>query len=166
MSKLAKRGNASSNVVLAATTPAAHQMFGGLTLVQIGTKYDLSDEDAEWYTGRNPNNGEEIRSALITVEGVVYQIPISRKLTDEHLNNFDILPNCMCRVTFKSVKDENGLPVMGADGKPVLGTEAYMSLGRPAGIVLVDTQRIGMFADAPELEEEDVTADANVKAKA
>lgn len=154
MSKLAKRGNASSNVVLAATAAQAHQMFGGLTLAQIGAKYDLSDEDAEWYSGTNPNNGELIRSALITVAGVVYQIPISRKLTDEQLNNYDILPQCMCRVTFKSVKDENGQPVMGTDGKPVLGTEAYMSLGRPQGIVLVDTQRVGMFEGAPELEEE------------
>lgn len=160
MSKLAKRGNASSNVALAATMPEAHQMFGGLTLAQIGAKFDLSDDDAEWYNGTNPNNGELIRSALITVKGVQYLIPISRKLTDEHLNNYDILPECMCRVTFKSVKDENGQPKLGADGKPVLSTEAYMSLGRPQGIVLVDTQRVGMFADAPEVEETELTAEA------
>jgi hypothetical protein len=148
--------NEGPQLVLAAESAEGRKIFGGKTLAQIGAEYDLADEDVEWY---NPklNDGRVIRNVLITVNGKMYQIPISRGLTKEMCEEPEIVLNCLFRNTFKQVveKGEDGVmtPKFEKDGKtPVLANgenglkmEHYMSFGKPNGLVLQDDAREQMF---------------------
>lgn len=124
-------------VVLAASTLAAHNMFGGKTLANVGAEYDLGDEDVKWGIGINPTTMTEIRSLVLKVNGTLYQVPISRGLTAEMMASPDIMLNCVFRTGNLSVKDDAGNPTIDAEGNVVLDmTKPYMSFGRPSGIVI------------------------------
>lgn len=159
--KNARWGQTSSSptVVLAGRAAEAHLMFGGKTLAAVGQEFDLADEDVKWGYGINPQTNEEYRSLVLSVGNRMFQIPLSRKVLPEHLENPDILLNCMFRTTFLAVKDEKGDVVYEEDGvTPKLGTEAYMSFGRPAGIVI---ERLENVFEAPaEVKAETIIAGA------
>jgi hypothetical protein len=167
MAKLAKRGNAQTKVVIAKSNPEAIQMFGGLTLAQVGEKFDLDEADAEWYEGTNPKTNEIILSLLLTVKGTIYQIPLSKGFTEEMQTNWDALPNCMFYDSLRAstTKDANGVVSTRKDEQGNVIMEHYMCLGKPAGIVLVDENRYGVFENAPELEPETTIADTTTTAK-
>lgn len=125
-------------IVLASSNLKCHEMFGGKTLYQIGEEFDLSDEDVTFGFGTNPKTNEEIKSLMIKVKGVKYQVPFSRGAKADELVNLDECGNWMFRSGHLRKKDEAGEPV-GDDenGKPVLDMMApYMSFGRPTGIIV------------------------------
>ena len=138
MSKNARWGQqaGSPTVVLAVNDENAQHMLGGKTLAQVGAEFDLFDEDVKWGFSTNPKNGEEIRTLVLHIENKHIVVPISRQLTDEMMDNPEILTKCMFRKSFLSVKNDDGTPKM-VDGQIVLNEQKpYFSFGRPSGIVI------------------------------
>lgn len=141
MAKNARWGqkSATPNIILAGRTPAAHQLFGGKTLAQIGAELDLGDEDVKWGFGTNPQNNQEIVSLMIhnPQTDTWYQIPVSRGLTEEMRSNPDVLLSCVFRTSYLSVKNADGTPKTDENGNIVTDEkQPYMSFGRPSGIVV------------------------------
>jgi hypothetical protein len=134
-------------VVLASSNLKAHEMFGGLTLAEIGEKYDLADEDVEWYNGTLPN-GDGVTSLLLTIEDVIYSFPMSRGMTQDIMDNNEVLLTCMMRTGFMSIKDDDGTPLKDENGVLILDvSKPYMSFGKPTGVVLLDENREKVFGE-------------------
>lgn len=164
--------SATPTIVLAGRDPHSHEMFGNKTLAQIGAKYDLSDEDVKWGYGRNPNNNEEIRNLMIKIENTWYQIPLSRNIGEESWSNPEVMLNCVFRVGFLSVKEEDGrTPKVDDKGKMVLADgregrelQPYMSFGRIPGITVERMEDV--FNEPVEGAENEAIADTTVGAGA
>lgn len=140
-----------NSVTLAAGNQAAAAIFGGLTLHQLGAKYNLSDDDIRKVSSTNPNNGQKIHQLAIKIDGTTYVMPFSRSFPMDKLNDAGYLLNCKFRTGFMSVKDDDGAPKTDEHGKMVLdNTKPYLSFGKPEGIVIEDDETLF----APLTEEE------------
>lgn len=141
MAKLVSRVSMPANVkesviMLASNSTKAHSLFGGKTLLDVAREYDLGDEDVTFGYSVNPNTNEEIKSLMVRIDGVKWQIPFSRSVN----GGPDKLDDCLMwefRTGFLSVK-ENGVPKVDENGAIVLDKmKPYMSFGKPSGITVV-----------------------------
>lgn len=145
MAKNARWGQTSTapQIVLAAQSKSAHEMFAGKTLRQVGGELELNDEDVKWGIGINPKTNEEIKSLLIKKGEVWYQVPLSRGIKEDMLGNPELLLNCMFRAGFMSVKDADGAPKVDENGAILLDeSKPYLSFGRPNGIVVARMETV------------------------
>lgn len=137
-----------STPTLAGTNANAHKLLAGRSLGQVGQEYDLSDDDIGYMFSNNPTTNEEYISLKVVINGEKFSVPMSRNLDKDNLENAAYLLDCMFRTSFMSVKDEEGNPVIGNDGKVVLADgeegrelKAYMSFGKPDGIVFTREEK-------------------------
>jgi hypothetical protein len=129
--KMATAGNAP---VLVAGNPVATALFAGMTLHQVGSLNDLSDEDVS-IAKTGP---QDIPNLCVTIKGVDYLIPFSFGFSMEKLAEPDWFLKCEFRSSYKTVKLEDGVtPQTDEHGNLVLDeTKPYISFGKPSGITI------------------------------
>lgn len=134
--------------VLVSRNEGAHAMFAGKTIGQIGQEFGVNENDFNFVDSVNPKNNETITSISIVINGVDYVFPMSRELSKQHETlDLETLLNCEARVSYLSVKDENGQPKFTEDGKIVLSeTEKTLSIGLPQGALNFVERRNGIEA--------------------
>lgn len=142
---------ASPAIILAVGNKLAMDMFGGKTLLHVGSQYDLNDTDIKM--SYSDNKGNEIPNLSVVVKGEKYLIPLSRKFPMDRLHDTQYLLKCEFRASFVSVKEDDGVtPKLDAEGNIILNeSKPYITFGRPTGITITREEELFAEVDAEKL---------------